>query len=348
MIRRQRGRWVALALALVWLQVPSLKATEETRPEDWAEFDSAATPLAENVSFLAADITDGRCEPVHDLNADRTAAIGSSFKLFILGELGHQIRRGSFRSNLPKDPRLGPWEQPVAIEARYKSVPHGDLLFVPDGTVFTVRYVAEQMIQRSDNTATDHLLYLLGRKNVERQMAKMGHHDPSLNVPLFSTREIAVIKLLYTDAELQTYLDAPTRERRRILRHETRGYEELRDLPTPTVPVRIDTVEYFADRFDMCRALLALYELGQDPRLRPVLEILTLEDQIGIDRERFPYVGFKGGSELGVLAGNWLLERDDGRRFTLTVAFNDTEQALDLGAVVPVLQAAVDLIYETP
>ena len=345
MIRWQTGWWVGLALALVWLQAPTVGATEGTRPQDWAEFDSAAMPLAEKVSFLAAEITDGHCEPVHDLNADRTAAIASSFKLYILGELGHQIRRGSFRSNVPGDPRLGPWEQPVAIEARYKSVPHGDLLFVPDGTVFTVRYLAEQMIQRSDNTATDHLLYLVGRRHVERRMAEMGHHDPSLNVPLFSTRELAVIKQLYTDAELQTYLDAPTRERRLILRHETRGHEELRDLPGPTVPVRIDTVEYFANRFDMCRALLALYELGQDPRLRPVLEILTLEDQIGIDREHFPYVGFKGGSELGVLAGNWLLERDDGRRFTMTVAFNDTGQALDLGAVIPVLQAAADLIY---
>jgi hypothetical protein len=128
----------------------------------------------------------------------------------------------------------------------------------------------------------------------------------------------------------------------------TRGYDELRDLPEQIAPIRIDTIEWFADRFDMCRALLALYEFSQDPQMRPVSEILTLEDQIGIDREHFPYVGFKGGSELGVLAGNWLLERDDGRRFTMTMAFNDTKQALDLPSIIEVLQAAVDLIYDTP
>jgi hypothetical protein len=47
-----------------------------------------------------------------------------------------------------------------------------------------------------------------------------------------------------------------------------------------------------------------------------------------------------------VLAGNWLLERrKDGRLFVLTVAFNDTGHDLDIPAVVELLQAAVDLIY---
>lgn len=65
----------------------------------------------------------------------------------------------------------------------------------------------------------------------------------------------------------------------------------------------------------MCKTLLSLHDMAQDPRLRPTTEVLTLEDQIGIDREDWTYVGFKGGSELGVLAGNWLLQRNDGRLF---------------------------------
>jgi hypothetical protein len=347
-MRWQQGLWASVLLALV-PQMSAAEASKNEPPGTWSAFDRAATRIAESTSFLAAEITEGRCEPVHDLDADRTLGIGSSFKLYILGELGHQIRKGRFESNLPEDSRLGPWEQPVAIEARYKSIPGGPLLFVPDGTVVTVRYLAEQMIQRSDNTATDHLLFLLGRERVEQRMGRMGHHDPALNRPLFATREFAVLKLLGTDAEIETYLAASTRKRRQILRHETRGFEDLRDQAEgQTAPLHIDTLEWFADRFDMCRALLALYELGQDSRARPVSEVLTLADQIGIDRERFPYVGFKGGSEVGVLAGNWLLERDDGRRFTMTIAFNDTEHALDLAAIVEVLQAAVDLIYETP
>ncbi len=97
------------------------------------------------------------------------------------------------------------------------------------------------------------------------------------------------------------------------------------------------------------RRLLGLYELGQDPRLRPTLEILTLADQIGVDRERFPYVGFKGGSEIGVFAGNWLLVRNDGRRFVMTFALNDHSKGLDPQAVVDTFQPAANvLLYETP
>ncbi|NYT47461.1 MAG: serine hydrolase [Candidatus Methanofishera endochildressiae] len=40
------------------------------------------------------------------------------------------------------------------------------------------------MIQRSDNTATDHLLFLLGREQIEKRMLLDGHHNPQLNTPL--------------------------------------------------------------------------------------------------------------------------------------------------------------------
>ena len=54
------------------------------------------------------------------------------------------------------------WEQLVTIEAEHKSVPSGDLRYAPDGSEYTVRYLAERMMQKSDNTATD-VLDLPGR-----------------------------------------------------------------------------------------------------------------------------------------------------------------------------------------
>ena len=321
----------------------------DTPATPWSDFDKAATSIAPQASFLAADISDGNCDPVHALNAEESLGIGSSFKLYILAELGKQIGEGRFRSNLPYDKALGPWEQPVAIESRFKSIPGGPLLFVPDGTIFTVRYLAEQMIQRSDNTATDHLLFLVGRENVEQRMKLMGHHDPGINTPLFATREFAVMKLLDTDEQIDAYFSASTDERRNILQNETRHFDALRDVAEEqVVPVRIDNMEWFANRFDMCKTLVGLYDLGQQPATRAVTEILTLADQLGIDREKFPYVGFKGGSEIGVLAGNWLLVRNDGRRFTMTMAFNDPDAALDQGAIVESLNTAVDILYTTP
>lgn len=340
---------VFLFATCVWSHVAPALATPDEAAGDWKSFDKAAAGIAPDASFLAADITQGQCQPIHALNADSSLGIGSSFKLYILGELGNQIREGRFHSNLPAQKELGPWEQPVAIEQRFKSIPGGPLLFVPDGTVFTVRYLAEQMIQRSDNTATDHLLFLLGRENVEQRMKLMQHHDPALNTPLFATREFAVMKLLDTDAQIATYVEASTDERRQILDKETRHFDALRDVAEgQVVPIRIEELEWFADRYDMCRVLVDLYTLGQDPRTRPVAEILTLADQLGIDREQFPYVGFKGGSEIGVLAGNWLLVRNDGRRFAMTMAFNDPDKPIDQAAVVAALKSAVENLYATP
>ncbi|NYT47460.1 MAG: hypothetical protein H0A75_07695 [Candidatus Methanofishera endochildressiae] len=60
------------------------------------------------------------------------------------------------------------------------------------------------------------------------------------------------------------------------------------------------------------------------------------------------YVGFKGGSELGVLAGNWLLQREDGRLFVLSFALNNEPRAIDTEAVITVLQSAVQLLGQTP
>lgn len=353
---QQGQRWltslgVILAMVFIACTPPAhrghAEASQQVLPTTWGAFDLAASEIAERVSFLAAEITHGTCQTVHGLNPLASLAVGSSFKLFILGELAEQIA-GPFR---PPPWRLS-WQGPLAIQAQFKSIPHGPLLFVPDGTLFTVRYFAEQMIQRSDNTATDHLLFLLGRQKVEQRMALMGHHDPSLNRPLFATRELAILKFLYTDQELATYLAASDAEKRQILANEKRGFAELEAYfeqhGVPTTPTRIDTIEYFADRFDMCRTLMALHQVAKDWRLQPVAEALTLADPLNIDREDWIYVGFKGGSELGVLAGNWLLQRKDGRLFVMSVAFNDRFKALDMDRIIEVLQAAVKILFTTP
>lgn len=345
--------FIALIIGISCAAVPFTALSQGDKPTTWEEFDREATALVESVSFLAAEISDGACEEIHGIAPDRTLAIGSGFKLYILGELAQQIAHHTIDSP-SSDMSLTrlKWGSPLDIQQHYKSVPHGPLLYVPYDSTFTIRYFAEQMIQRSDNTATDHLLFLLGRQNVERRMAEMGHHNPALNTPLFSTREFAIAKFLWTDEEWETYLSASNAERRMMLAKEQRGYEALEahfeEHEDPVSPTRIDSVEWFANRFDMCKALMSLHDMAQHPQLRPVTEILTLEDQIGINREDWTYVGFKGGSEIGVLAGNWLLQRNDGRLFVMTMAFNDTAEAIDLPRAIELLQGAVDILFQTP
>lgn len=231
-------------------------------------------------------------EPIHETNANQVLPIGSNFKLWILGALSLQVEAG----------RLD-WEQMVGIQDAYRSVPGGDLRYVRAGTRFTLRYLAERMIQKSDNTATDHMLFLAGRENVEQAMATMGHSDPACNVPLLSTRELTMLKFAYPHQQLDAYYAASVDERRRILAEEIAAipYEALTDLDQ-TEPIEIDRVEWFATRDDLARTMAWLLVESQKPGLRQVAEILSLETPLPFDGETWPYVGYKSGSELGVLS----------------------------------------------
>ena len=78
-------------------------------PERWSDLDTDLKNLASRASFLAAEIVDGQCDTIHGLNEDAPLAIGSSFKLYVLGELADQIARDArfFRSVSRSDQRSG-------------------------------------------------------------------------------------------------------------------------------------------------------------------------------------------------------------------------------------------------
>jgi hypothetical protein len=301
-------------------------------PPTWEKIDELLAGVAPSVALIAAELVDGAIQPVHAVNEDTMLPIGSSFKLWILGALAMQIGAGKLD-----------WEQPVEIEDRYRSVPGGDLRYVRAGTAFSLRYLAERMIQKSDNTATDHVLFLVGRENVEAAMKEMGHSDPARNIPLFSTREMAMMKFAYPTKKVDAYFEASVEERRRILTEEidTIPYEALADIDQ-TKPLEIDRIEWFATSEDLVRTMAWHLTAAQKPELRPVLEILALETPIPFDGEVWPYVGYKGGSEMGVLSGTWLLERSDGRHFVYSVGYRNPDEELDMEAAVGVMVSGRD------
>lgn len=312
-------------------------ATPATTPTSWDDIDTMLTAVAPSATMIAAEIIDGSIEPIHTLNADEVQPVGSTFKLWVLGALAMQVEAGALD-----------WDQPVEIEDRYRSVPRGDLRYVRAGTTFTMRYLAERMIQKSDNTATDHLLFLAGRETVEAAMATMGHNDPARNIPLISTREMAMLRIAYPEDQMEAYLAAPVAERRRILAEEVPEipYEALLDF-TQTEPLEFDRFEWFATREDLARTMAWHLATADRPDLRPVREVLTLESFIPFDGETWPYVGYKGGSEMGVLSGTWLLERADGRHFVYSVGYADQDKALDMAAAVAGMEGVRDRLAET-
>jgi hypothetical protein len=334
------GSGAALAGSRPLLARQATPSTPSATPDaGWQSVTEAAAAVAPLATLLASEIVGDALQPIAGLNPEQAQGVGSSFKLYILATIGAQVRDG-----------LHDWGEPVTIEEQYRSVPGGDLRYVADGTQFTLRYIAERMIQKSDNTATDHAMGVVGRESVEEMFVTAGHATPERNVPLLRTREFAFMKFIYPD--LDRYLAADVATRREILATEipALSYDELLAVAAEqTAPQHIDTVEWFASATDLSTVMLFLRDMAaSDFALQPLLEILSLETQIPLDGETWPYAGFKGGSEMGVLHGTWLLRRHDNRWFTLSIGFNDPEQALDMEAAVGVMAAAFAQLAATP
>jgi beta-lactamase class A len=305
----------------------------------WGEIDTALRGLVSEPSMLSAEIAGGRCAPIHALNAGRSLAIGSTFKLYVLGELAHQVAAGA-----------AAWDEQLAIRNAWKSLPSGTLQNDPAGTKHTLAELARQMISVSDNTAADHLIHRLGRENVEKNLPSMGLVNPSRMTPFITTRDMFVLKAS-KDADLaKAYLAADAAGRRALLDGRVGSTPiAVADLADWAAPREVDTLEWFASTTDLCAAMAKLRDLGGRPGLGPVLDILAVNPGLPVDASRWQYVGFKGGSEPGVLQLTWLLRRSDNRWFVLSITLDDPASATDHSlAAVRLAQSALNLLAALP
>ncbi len=324
-ISRKAGR---LALRLVWMGlligalvalacplVPVLAA-----PSPWAQLDRFQASAAPQSNLMVAEFTGGRCRTIHERNADQRLAVASTFKLYVLGELGRQIQSG----------KVG-WDDPVVLSDTLRSMPSGDYAFTASGTRVPVRDLAEAMIWQSDNTATDHLIDLLGRENVEAAFGAFGHADPTTNSPLLLTRELFAIKMLQSTDWMSSYALADDAEQLRLL--ETH-IGPLRLDPTGgwrnwNGPTAIDGIEWFASASDLCRVTSGLWSMGAQLGLEPLREILTGNREGVSNAQVWPRAGYKGGYEAGVVNMTYVLERSDDRIFFVSAGYNHPDSVLD-------------------
>ena len=284
--------------------------------------------LPGQVNFQIARLGTGAPAVVTALEPDRPLAIGSSFKLIILAELSRQVQAGQHR-----------WNQVVPIDRH--SLPSGILQDFPLGSPVTLHTLASLMISRSDNTATDVLLRFAGRENVEQMMGRMGLSQQARNRPMLSTIELFQLKA--NAAARTAWLAADEAGRRRILREqETNGGPaiEISQL-FATGPTAIDTVEWFATAADMARVMDWL-RLHADDTAKAVLAISP-----GMSREAagaFSYVGFKGGSEPGVINLTYLIRNNAGVWHVVTGSWNNPAALVDEAAFHALLTRAAKLI----
>jgi hypothetical protein len=216
-------------------------------------------------------------EIVAAANADQPLAVGSTFKLSILQVLKSQIEAGTHR-----------WDEVVALQDNLKSLPSGFLQTWPAGSPITLETLATLMISQSDNTATDHLLSLVGRENVEAISDR--------NRPFLSTREAFVLK----DPTNQSILS-----RWRRSSEKSTFLSALAALPLPDASLfnggsQALDVEWFYTAHELCSAMEAIADL-------PLMSVNPgLVNSADWDK-----VAFKGGSEPGVENFTTFLINDD-------------------------------------
>lgn len=293
------------------------------------DVESAVADLGIESSLLVAD---GRtCEPVRAREADVARPVGSIVKLYVLDAVRHAVAAGD----------LG-WDDTVTVTDDLRSLPTGRLQDEPAGHEVSVREAAELMIAISDNTATDLLVDAVGRDAVEEAVVRLGHHDPALLTPLPTTREI--FQLAFTDAALrERWSVADAGERAAILDGLPGGPVDVDPALTQDVVWPLD-VDWFATAMDVCRAHAGLRE-GEEAEA--VAEILALNPGLEVPAG-WAYVGFKGGSMLGEMAGSWYLEDEAGQAYVVVVQLAATDPAAvpDAGWMSGVVGQAVEVLGE--
>jgi hypothetical protein len=312
-------------------------APPETGYASWSEFDPALAALASSTNAVAAEIVDGTCRTVHGKDASSVLAIGSTFKLWILAELASQVHDGK-----------AAWSEQLAVHDAWKSVPSGTTQDEAAGTLHTLEEWGRLMISISDNTAADHLARRLGRERVEAQLTSILGSVPPGDVPFIYTREMAQLKSPTYATVRTAFIAAPVAERRALL-------DQVDAQPLPSAfdpwitPRDIETIEWFASAGGLCASMARLDTLRRRAGLEPVGSLLAVNPGMSVDPGTWTYVGYKGGSEPGVLNLTWLLDRADGRTFVLSVGLNDPQRGdLDTMAALTVAARALPLLAAVP
>lgn len=286
-----------------------------------SEVAAALSELPGRASFKAVRLG-AAPKTLAELNASEPLGIGSVLKLYILAGL---VEDGVA------------WDRVVLLQDGLRSWPSGDMQTWPAGSPVTVHTLAVKMIYQSDNTATDHLLALLGRERVEAMLGVLGNEHAALDRPFLSTAE--AFKLLSSKPLGRRWLAADEAGRRALLAGPVRDFpaEKVQVPPQPVSPLRLG---WLASADDICRALAWFHERGD----ATALGILGVNRGLDVPRSAFPYAGFKGGSLPGVLNLSFLLRTPSGEAYALTAGWTDPDAPVDDARFFPLVQRAVDLL----
>lgn len=280
-----------------------------------AKIDTDFEKLSGSSGYAVEELgNDGNIRILAGRNIDAQFAIGSTFKLYILAELAAEVQSGERK-----------WADVTTLPHRSYSATA--LNRWPSDSLVTLQSLATWMISVSDNRATDNLLHLLGRERVESKLAMIGHSDPGKMLPLLSTVEAFALKSPGNSALRQAFLNANESNQRQLLMSnaDKLGFDQVDPSMFASGPLHNDTIEWFASPADIGLVLDNIRRSGS----KEALDILAINPGVISPGSKWKYVGYKGGSEPGVISMSYLLQSASGRWLLIGGSWNDKDKNVD-------------------
>jgi beta-lactamase class A len=309
------------------LRFSDVKVTGDTIEKISADFKA----LPGISGFVLARLDgNGGYQKIAAQNEGQQFAIGSTFKLYILAELAAQIEGGERQ-----------WADVVPLSKRsFTSAATGNW---PIGMPVTVQTLATQMISVSDNGATDTLLALLGREAVESRLARIGHNAPDRMLPFLSTVEAFALKAPANAVLRAQYLKASEAKQRDLLTaNQTRlTLKQIEGAQFTSAPAFIDTIEWFAAPTDII-AVLDHIRAQKSETARTIMAINP-----GIDpaaARKWRYLGYKGGSESGVVSMSFLARNSQGVWYVASGSWNNVSTAVNGETMAGLMTRLLDMV----
>ena len=304
--------------------------TAEPRNDSLAKLEADFARLHGSAGFGIYALGDNGVTPVAELNDDTAAPLGSAFKLWVLAEAAREIGAGERH-----------WEDVVHVGR--PSLPSGILREWPAHAPVTLQTLATLMISISDNTAADTLLTTLGQAKVGAMVRTIGVADPDRTLPVLTTMQAFELKAPAHAALADAWAKDSPAERGQLLADNAAAFDATPIDPQMFAgkPLRTDSVEWFASPEDMAKTLNWL-RLHGDATTRAILAVNHGTDPATAGR--FAYVGFKGGSEPGVVTLNYLVRSKAGHWYAVAGNWHDPDAAVSTPDFAALMNRALRLV----
>lgn len=233
-------------------------------------------------------------KPIVIENDKTPMAVGSTFKLLVLKAYEEAIKKGELKR-----------ENIVYLKEENRSLPTGVIQTLPASTPVNLEILAQLMIQTSDNTATDSLIEVLKKPTIEALSPR--------NSPILTTKELFQLIDPANEKLRNKYKNGTKSTRLEVL-------SELDQLPLPNVnnigksPTWQD-IEWYMSANEICPLLENVQDApALNSSLNPLFKNLNWQK-----------IGFKGGSEYGVINFSVIGKTQKGHKVCAVFTANGNE-----------------------